>query len=181
MNATPAKQVADAIWARVHDGEMTRDLAASASEHRSQSHAAAQDEAIYFLGFATDLTIHRVFQQQPTVESALRGSFLDRLRDYAIIRRCTPCPVGDWLLDSPTWQVHAPGRDTGDPLQHLSDRFELYVAAMRRPTQLFLPVVGVLCALCDTRDIIFATVTTKFFIEWSRNLQDFLGKIHVTS
>src|ERR1700730_745208 len=121
QKATPAAKVADVLWVDVRDGQRTRDLASAASDSD-----AALDEIIYFRGFVTDLTIHRVFQQEAAIESALRDSFLHRLRDYAIARRSTPCPLGDWLADSANWHVHSPGRDTGDPLQHLSDRFDLY-------------------------------------------------------
>src|SRR6266446_136292 len=92
--ATPAADVADALWTEVRDGDMTRELSAAASEDSSPLDAAL-DEVVYFRGFATDLTIHRVFQQPSAGGSAVRESFLQRLRDYAIARRCTPCPVGD--------------------------------------------------------------------------------------
>jgi hypothetical protein len=174
----PAADVADALWTEIRDGHMTRELAAAASEDRSHLNAAL-DEVVYFRGFATDLTIHRVFHQPSAGGSALRESFLQRLRDYAIARRCTPCPVGDWLADSADWQVHSPGRDTGDPLKHLSDRFDIYIAAVRRPSQHTLPVVGVLCGLCDTRDISFVLLATSAFVDYSINTQDFLRKIRV--
>jgi hypothetical protein len=137
------------------------------------------DEVVYFRGFATDLTIHRVFQHPSTTESALRESFLQRLRDYAIARGCTPCPVGDWLTDSPNWHPHSRGRDIGDPVQHLAERFDLYMAAMRRPTERVLPVVGALCGLCDTRDVSFALLATAAFVDYSIYTQDLLRKIRV--
>jgi len=172
--ATPVAEVADVLWTDVRDGQTTRGLASAASDS-----AAALDEVIYWRGFVTDLTIHRVLQHQSMVESALRDSFLQRLRDYAIARRCPPCPAGDWLADSPNWHVHSPGRDTGDPLQHLDHRFDLYIAAVRRPTDRFLPIVSVLCALCDTRDISFAMLATSAFVDYSIHTQEFLRKIRV--
>jgi len=42
----------------------------------------------------------------------------------------------------------------------------------------FLPVVGVLCALCDTRTIDFDFLATALFTDWSVNTQEFLRKIH---
>ena len=176
--ATPAAEVADALWVEVRDGQITRELAAAASEDTAQSDVAL-DEVIYFRSFATDLTIHRVFQHQTALESALRDSFLQRLRDYAIARRCTPCPLGDWVADSPNWHIDRPGHDTGDPLQHLSDRFDLYVAAMRRPTERVLPVVGVLRGLCDARGVSFALLATSAFVDYSIHTQEFLRKIRV--
>jgi hypothetical protein len=171
---TPAAKVADALWGEVRDGETTRGLASAASNPD-----AALDEIIYWRGFVADLTIHRVFQHQSALESALRDSFLERLRDYAIARRCPPCPVGDWLADSPNWHVHSPGRDTGDPVQHLDQRFDLYITAVRRPTKLVLPIVGVLGALCDTRDITFSMLATSAFVDYSIHTQEFLRKIRV--
>ena len=100
QRATPAAKVADVLWTDVRDGHTTRGLVSAASDPGT-----ALDEVIYWRGFATDVTIHRVFQHQSVVESALRDSFLQRLRDYAIARGCTPCPVGDWLADSPNWHV----------------------------------------------------------------------------
>jgi hypothetical protein len=176
--ATPAGQVADALWTEVRDGKMTRELAAAASEDGSPSDSTL-DEIVYFRGFATDLTIHRVFQRPSAGEAALRGSFLQRVRDYAIVRRCTPCPAGNSLLDSADWQVHSPGSDTGDPLKHLSDRFDLYIAAMRRPAKHALPVVGVLCGLCDSRDISFVLLATSAFVDYSIHTQELLRKIRM--
>ena len=162
--ATPTTEVATALWAGVLDGPMTGGLAGSVSEENSLSHAAALDEAVYFLGFATDLTIHRVFERNGKREQALREAFLSHLRAYAVERRCSPCPVGDWLDDSNIWEIHSAGHDTGNALHHLSDRFDLYAAAMRRPSNRSLPVVGVLCALCDTLGISFVMLATSFFI-----------------
>jgi hypothetical protein len=177
--ATPAAQVADALWVEVRDGQMTRVLAGAASEESAPSDAVL-DEVIYFRSFVIDLTIHRVFQQQIALESALRDSFGQRLSDYAIARRCTPCPIGDWLFDnSARWEIHGPGRDAGDPLKHLSDRFDLYIAAMRRPTKLILPVVGVIAGLCRTWDMAFTLVASKAFVDESKCTQDFLRKIRV--
>ena len=45
--ATPAAEVADALWIEVRDGQITRDLVAAASEDTAQSDAAL-DEVIYF-------------------------------------------------------------------------------------------------------------------------------------
>jgi hypothetical protein len=178
--ATPAAEVADALWTVVRDSELNRELAAVASEHRSRFEEAL-DEVVYFRSFTTDLAIHRVFEHRTAEESALRESFLQRLRDYAIARRCAPCPDGDWLADIPIWHIHSPGRDTGDPLQHLSDRFDLYIAAMRRPRKAKgePPVVGVLCGLCDARDIAFSTMATACFVNDSSLTQEFLRKIRV--
>jgi hypothetical protein len=110
----------------------------------------------------------------------LRDCFLDRLRDYAVARRCTPCPIGDWVADSPNWHIHSPGRDTGDPLLHLDGRFDLYITAMRRPSQRVLPVVTVLAALCKTRNIlIFTMLATSLFIDYSSATQKLLRSIRV--
>jgi hypothetical protein len=136
--ATPATEVANALWAQVLNSPMTRELAASASEDKSMPHSAALDEAVYFLGFAMDLTIHRVFERDATREQALREGFLEHLRAYATERRCPPCPSGDWLHDSDIWEIRSVGRDSGIALQHLSDRFDLYAAAMRRPPHRWL-------------------------------------------
>src|SRR6266852_9230634 len=95
----PAAEIADGLWDGVSGSKRARELAASASEDASRPDPAVLDEIIYFLGFATDLIIHRVFQHQSALESALRDSFLDRLRDYAVARGCTPCPIGDWVAD----------------------------------------------------------------------------------
>ena len=176
--AAPAAELADALWTQVRDSDMTRELAAAASTESSHVETAF-DEVVYFRGFATDLTIHRVFQRPNADEAALRELFLQRLRDYAIARRCSPCPVGDWLADSSDWQVHLQGRDTGDPLKHLSDRFELYIGAMRRPAKHIVPVVGVLCGLCDTRDISFAMLATSAFVDYSIHTQELLRKLRV--
>jgi hypothetical protein len=134
--ATPAYEVATALWIHgVSDDPMMRGLAAAASEENSLSEAIVLDEAVYFMSFATDLTIHRVFKSDASVEHALREEFLDHVRGYARYQQCTPCPVGDWLADSNIWEIRSPGRDTGNPVQHLSDRFDLYAATMRRPSE----------------------------------------------
>ena len=176
--AAPAEAVADALWTEVRDGDMTRELAAGASGDSARVDSAL-DEVVYFRGFATDLTIHRAFQRPSAGETTLRESFLQRLRDYAIARRCTPCPVGDWLAGSTDWQVNSPGLDTGDPLKHLSGRFDLYIAEMRRPATHALPVVGVLCGLCDTRDISFVLLATSAFVDFSIHTQELLRKLRV--
>jgi hypothetical protein len=85
------------------------------------------------MGFATDLTIHRVFKSDPRLEHALREEFLDHVRGYARYQQCTPCPVEDWVADnSNIWGIESPGRDTGDPALHFIDRLLLYAAAMER-------------------------------------------------
>lgn len=177
--AAPAVELADALWKEVRDGDATRQLAGTASEERSQFEAAF-DEIVYFRGFATDLTIHRVFQRPSVGESVLRELFLQRLRDYAISRRCTPCPVGEWQAENTIWHVQWPGRDTGNPLQHLSERFELYAGATRRPAERSLPVVTVLCGLCDTRGTSFVLPATSAFIDYSIHTQELLRKARVT-
>ena len=151
-----ATEVATALWIHgVSDDPMTRGLAAAASEENSLSEAIVLDEAVYFMSFATDLTIHRVFKSDASVEHALREEFLDHVRGYARYQQCTPCPVGHWLVDSNIWEIRSPGRDTGNPVQHLSDRFDLYAATMRRPSERgrSLPVVGILApfAIRSTR------------------------------
>jgi hypothetical protein len=176
--ARPAQEIADVLWTEVRDGDMTREMAAAASEDRSRFDLAV-DEVVYFRSFAMDLTIHRVFQHDTAREAGLRESFLQRLRDYAIARRCAPCPVGDWITDSPNWHILSPGRDVGDPLQHLSDRFDLYLSAMQRPTDRFLPVVCVLCGLCDAHNISFMMLGTSCFVDGSIHTQEFLRKVHV--
>src|SRR5262249_43250594 len=139
----PAAEVASELWGGISGNHRVRELAASALETTAQPDAAAL-EIIYFLSFATDLSIHRVFQHKPALEAALRDSFLDRPRDYAVARQCTPCPIGGWVGDSSNWFIHSPGRDLGDPIQHLDERFDLYREAMRRPTRTVLPVIIVL-------------------------------------
>jgi hypothetical protein len=178
-SATPAYEVATALWILgVSDGPMTRAIAEAASEENSPI---VFDEAVYFMSFATDLTIHRVFKSDASVEHALREEFLDHVRGYARYQQCTPCPVGDWLVDSNIWEIRSPGRDTGNPVQHLSDRFDLYAATMRRPSERgrSLPVVGILCALCNTLDAVFMLTATEFFIKHSINTQDFLRRIRI--
>lgn len=179
--ATPVVDVGNALWAAVRDDPTTHQLAASLSEENSMPRAEALDEAVYFLSFATDLAIHRVFDSDARREHALRETFLDHLRGYAIERRCPPCPVGDWVGDSNIWEIHSPGRDDGDVLKNLSDRFDLYAAAMRRPPHRSLPVVGVFCAFCDTLAISFVMLATSFFIDFSRHTQDFLRSIRIES
>jgi hypothetical protein len=183
-SATPAYEVATALWIHgVSDDPMTRGLAAAASEENSLSEAIVLDEAVYFMSFATDLTIHRVFKSDASVEHALREEFLDHVRGYARYQQITPCPVGDWLVDSNIWEIRSPGRDTGNPVQHLADRFDLYAATMRRPSERgrSLPVVGILCALCNTLDAVFMLTATEFFIKHSINTQDFLRRIRIKS
>ena len=178
--ALPAAEVAKELWGRISGNHRVPELAASALETTAQPDAAALGEIIYFLGFATDLTIHQVFEHQPALEAALRDSFLDRLRDYAVARHCTPCPIGDWVGDSPNWHIHSSGRDAGDPIQHLEQRFDLYRAAMRRPTQTVLPVIIVLAALCGARDIlIFDMEATSLFTDYSSATQEWLRQIRV--
>ena len=94
-----ATEVATALWIHgVSDDPMTRGLAAAASEENSLSEAIVLDEAVYFMSFATDLTIHRVFKSDASVEHALREEFLDHVRGYARYQQCTPCPVGgSWI------------------------------------------------------------------------------------
>jgi hypothetical protein len=133
------------------------------------------------MGFATDLTIHRVFKSDPRLEHALREEFLDHVRGYARYQQCTPCPVEDWVADnSNIWGIESPGRDTGDPALHFIDRLLLYAAAMERSWERSLPVAGVLCALCNKQfDIVFNMVATRVFIDYSKSTQDFLRSIRV--
>ncbi|HJZ65501.1 MAG TPA: hypothetical protein VKD70_14350 [Candidatus Acidoferrum sp.] len=178
--AMPAAEVANELWGGISGNHRVLELAASALEATARPDAAALGEIIYFLGFATDLTIHRVFQHQPALEAALRDSFLDRLRDYAVARQCTPCPIGDWVGDSPNWFIRSPGRDAGDPIQHLDQRFDLYRVATRRPTQTVLPVIIVLAALCRARDIvIFDMEATSLFTDYSSATEELLRQIRV--
>ena len=176
--AMPAAEVANELWGGISGNHRVPELAASALETTAQPDAAALGEIIYFLGFATGLTIHQVFQHQPALEAALRDSFLDRLREYAVARDCTPCPIGHWVGDSPNWHIRSSGRDAGDPIQHLDQRFDLYKAAMRRPTQTVLPVIIVLAALCRARDIlIFDMEATSLFTDYSSATQKLLRQI----
>ena len=177
--ATPATEVGDALWHGVLDGPMTHSLATSASKDNSLSHAEAFNEAVYFLSFATDLSIHRVFAGDARREHALREAFLDHVRDYATEGHCPPCPVGDWVADSNIWEIHARGPNHGDAVRHLSERFDLYAAAMRRPSHRSLPVVGIFCGFCGTIDISFVMLATSFFIDYSRHTQDFLRSIRI--
>jgi hypothetical protein len=178
--AKPATEVANELWGGISGNHRVRELAASALETTARPNAAAIGEIIYFLGFATDLTIHRVFQHQPALEAALRDSFLDRLRDYAVAQQCTPCPIGDWVGDSPNWFIRLSSRDAGDPIQHLDQRFDLYKAAMRRPTQTVLPVIIVLAALCRARDIlIFDMEATSLFTDYSSATQELLRHVRL--
>jgi hypothetical protein len=178
--ARPAAEVANELWGGISGNDRVPALAASASETTAQPDAAALGEIIYFLSFATDLTIHQVFQHHPAQEAVLRDSFLDRSRDYAVARHCTPCPIGHWVGDSPNWFIHSLGRDAGDPIQHLDQRFDLYRAAMGRPTQTVLPVIIVLAALCRARDIlIFDMEATSLFTDYSSATQDWLRQIRV--
>lgn len=178
--ALPAAEVVNELWGRISGNHRVPELAASALETTAPPDAAAIGEIIYFLGFATDLTIHQVFQHQPALEAALHDSFLGRLRDYAVTRQCTPCPIGDWVGDSPNWHIHSPGPDTGDPIHHLEQRFDLYRAAMRRPTQTVLPVIIVLAALCRARDIlIFDMEATSLFTDYSSATQEWLRQIRL--
>ena len=181
--ATPAIEVANALW--IHgvspDSPDTRMLAELASEGNSLSETIVLDEAVYFMSFATDLTIHKVFQSDARLEHALREEFLDHVRGYARYQECTPCPVGDWLhADSNPWEIHSPGRDTGNPVQHFLDRLFLYSAAMERSSERLLPVAGVFCSLCNNPfDAIFNLTATEVFIKYSINTQDFLRSIRV--
>ena len=110
----------------------------------------------------------------------MRDSFLDRLRDYAVTQQCTPCPIGDWVGDSPNWFIRLSSRDAGDPIQHLDQRFDLYKAAMRRPTQTVLPVIIVLAALCRARDIlIFDMEATSLFTDYSSATQELLRHVRL--
>jgi hypothetical protein len=175
---TPAIEVANALWIHgVSDGSQTRALADMARKENSL----VFDEAVYFMSFATDLAIYRAFKSDARLEHALRKEFLDHVRGYAKYHKCTPCPVGDWLADSNIWEIQSPGHDTGNPLQHLSDRFDLYAAAMQRPSEQSqsLPVVLVLAALCDTRDIAFILPANSVFINYSISTQNFLRSIRV--
>ena len=176
----PAAEVAKELWGGISGNHRVPELAASALETTAQPDAAALGEIIYFLGFATDLTIQQVFQHQPALEAALRDSFLDRLHDYAVAQQCTPCPIGDWVGDSPNWFIHSSGRDAGDPIQHLDQRFDLYRAAMGRPTQTVLPAIIVLAALCRARDVlIFDMEATSLFTDYSSATQDWLRQIRL--
>lgn len=178
--ALPTAEVANELWGGISGNHRVPELATSVLETTAQPDAAALGEIIYFLGFATDLTIHKVFQHQPGLEAGLHDSFLDRLRDYAIARHCTPCPIGDWVGDSPNWFIHSAGHDAGDPIQHLEQRFDLYRAAMRRPTHTVLPVIIVLAALCGARDIlIFDMEATSLFTDYSSATEDWLRQIRL--
>jgi hypothetical protein len=180
--ATPAVEVANALWIHgVSDSPETRTLAAEASEGNSLSDTIVFDEAVYFMSFATDLTIHRVFKNDARLEHALRQEFLDHARGYARYQQCTPCPVGDWLADSNIWEIQSPGRETGNPVQHFLDRLILYAAAMERPWERgrSLPVVLVLCALCNMLDAVFVLAANEVFIKHSIDTQDFLRSIRV--
>ena len=116
--AMPAAEVANELWGGISGNHRVPELAASALETTARPDAAALGEIIYFLSFATDLAIQKVFQQKPALEAALRDSFLDRPRNYAVARQCTPCPIGDWIGNSPNWSIHSPGRNLGDPIQN---------------------------------------------------------------
>ena len=91
--ATPAYEVANALW--IHfvspESSATRMLAEAASEANSLSERIVLDEAVYFMGFATDVTIHRVFKNDARLEHALREEFLDHVRGYARYQQCKPC------------------------------------------------------------------------------------------
>ena len=180
--ATPAYEVASVLWIHcVSDDPMTRWLAAEASEGNSLPETVVFDEAVYFMSFATDLTIHRVFKNDPSLEHTLRQEFLDHVRGYAKYQQCTPCPVGDWVGDSNIWEIRSPGRDTGNPVQHFLDRLLLYAAAMERPWEQgrSMPVVFVFCALCNNLDIVFNLSATKCFVGHLTNTQDFLRRIRI--
>jgi hypothetical protein len=177
----PAYKVATALWATegVSNGPMTRGLAAMASEGNSLPETVIFDEVVYFRSFTTDLTIHRVFKNDPSLEHALRQEFLDHVRGYARYQQCIPCPVGDWVGDSNIWEIQSPGRDTGNPVQHFMDRLLLYSAAMERSSERSLPVVGILCALCNQLDFVFNMSATECFAAHSINTQDFLRRIRI--
>jgi hypothetical protein len=179
--AMPAYEVATALWAieGVSNGPMTRQLAAWASEGNSLPETVLFDEAVYFMSFAADLTIHRVFKNDPSLEHALRQEFLDHVRGYARYQQCIPCPVGDWVGDSNIWEIQSPGRDTGDPAQHFIDRLLLYSAAMERSSERSLPVAGVFCGLCNNLDFVFNLSATECFAAYSINTQDFLRQIRI--
>jgi hypothetical protein len=175
---TPAIEVANALWIHgVSDGSQTRALADMARKENSL----VFDEAVYFMSFATDLAIYRAFKSDARLEHALRKEFLDHVRGYAKYHKCTPCPVGDWLADSNIWEIQSPGRETGNPVQHFLDRLILYAAAMERPWERgrSLPVVLVLCALCNMLDAVFVLAANEVFIKHSIDTQDFLRSIRV--
>jgi hypothetical protein len=182
QKATPAIEVANALWIHgVSDSPETRLLAETASEENSLSDTIIFDEAVYFMSFATDLAIHTVFKNDARRNHALRKEFLDHVRGYARYQQCTPCPVGDWLPDISFWEIKSPGRDTGNPVKHLSDRFDLYAEAMRRPSDesQSLPAVLVLSALCETRDIRFLLSANMAFVDHLVNTQTLLREIRV--
>jgi hypothetical protein len=182
--ATPAYEVANALWIHgVSDGPEVRMLAKLASEGNSLSETIVFDEAVYFMSFATDLTIHRVFKSDPRLEHALREEFLDHVRGYARYQQCMPCPVGDWLhAEGSIWEIHSPGRNTGDPALHFVDRLLLYAAAMERPWKEGrpMPLAGVLCALCNKQlSIVFNMAATRTFIHYSKSIQELLRSTRV--
>ena len=87
--ATPAYEVANELWIHFVSPESSapRMLVATASKVNSLSEAVVLDEAVYFMGFATDGTIHRVFKDDARLEHALREEFLDHVRGYARYRQ----------------------------------------------------------------------------------------------
>ena len=64
-------------------------------------------------------------------------------------------------------------------MQHFIDRLLLYSAAMERSSERSLPVVGILCALCNNLDIVFNLSATECFAAHSINTQDFLRRIRI--
>jgi hypothetical protein len=133
------------------------------------------------MGFATDVTIHRVFKNDARLEHALREEFLDHVRGYARYQQCKPCPIRYWRADSNICELQSPGRDTGgDPALHFVDRLLLYAAAMEPCEQgKAHPVALVLSELCNTLDISFVMAASAIFIAYSESAEDFLRNIRV--
>jgi hypothetical protein len=179
--ATSVSTAGNALWLNILDGNMAPELAMATLEGKSSNSAKVFDEAVYFLCFATDFAIHTAMKAEPPNESAVREVFLDRVRTFAIDHCCGRPPIGHWIDESNIWEVRSQPLDTGNAVQNLSTRFDLYTAAMDRSASRSLPVVGILAGLCDTRDVDFIVLATSFFVDSVKHTQDFLRSFRIQS
>ena len=122
------------------------------------------DEIMYFLSFANDLSINNTFKDQPNVNAALRDMFLHHLRDFAMRHNCRALPKGSWQENSNIYIIATPLKLIGDPIQNLSDRFDLYLASMKRDNSISFAPVGLLSAFCGFMDIAFSMSATSLFM-----------------
>src|SRR5260370_41844926 len=88
---------------------------------------------LYFMGFATDFTFGSSLKEP--IRTAARDAFAVRLRRYALKKRCTPLPPGEWAGIGRTWtwtRTGPPIVGVGNPLANLDARFALYAETLQK-------------------------------------------------